>query len=228
MQKILVAVDESDYSYSAFNKALSKMDPASDKLYLINVKETSVPVWSYFGYANEEFFNRLAKIQERKTKKILSYYVKLAKDAGVKKIALFSGEGNAGESIIDLADKKRIDTIYIGRRSLGSVSRFFLGSTSKRVVEEAHCDVQVVKGEYGPPIERDISRRDVIAEEEEERLRRITEDNQSEIESDASLQEVVNMEELERMRRMLEDDDQGIGSKISKYTWLDEIEDLSK
>jgi len=49
----------------------------------------------------------------------------------------------------------KIDNLVVGRRSLSGMERFFVGSTSKYVVENAECNVIVVKTPFGAPSEHD-------------------------------------------------------------------------
>lgn len=84
---------------------------------------------------------------------------------------------------------------------LGGIERFFVGSTSKYVVENADCNVTVVKHPYGPPEERGnvATKASVVAQEEHERIRRIEEEGPAEI-HESDLQKVKELEEAERTR----------------------------
>lgn len=50
-----------------------------------------------------------------------------------------------GEKIIQTAKEINADAIIIGRRGMSTMQRFFSGSVSKFVMENADCDVFVVK-----------------------------------------------------------------------------------
>lgn len=48
-------------------------------------------------------------------------------------------------AIVDEAESWGADSIFIGSRGLGRVSRFFLGSVSTAVTARAHCSVEVIR-----------------------------------------------------------------------------------
>lgn len=52
---------------------------------------------------------------------------------------------NPGSLLCKATKNYHINTIVLGRRSMSGVQRFFVGSTSKYVVENAECNVIVVK-----------------------------------------------------------------------------------
>jgi len=52
---------------------------------------------------------------------------------------------NPSRALVNTAKHENFDLIVVGSRGLGSAAAFFLGSISKKVVSDAHCDVLVVK-----------------------------------------------------------------------------------
>ena len=55
-------------------------------------------------------------------------------------------EGNAGEEILSVLNSEQVDLAVFGTRGLSGIKRFFLGSVSDWVVQEAPCPVLVVRG----------------------------------------------------------------------------------
>jgi nucleotide-binding universal stress UspA family protein len=55
------------------------------------------------------------------------------------------GEGEPADVIIEAAKERNADLIVIGTRGLGAAKRIMLGSVSAKVVQDAHCDVLVVR-----------------------------------------------------------------------------------
>ena len=76
-------------------------------------------------------------------KKLLQKFGHVAKDKG-RKVTLLLAHGVPAEAIVEEANSRKVDTIVIGRRHLGSVHRFFVGSASQYVVEHAEANVIVV------------------------------------------------------------------------------------
>jgi len=54
--------------------------------------------------------------------------------------------GDAALAIIRKADEWQADLIIVGSQNRSTVGRFFLGSVSRKVVEEAKCSVRVARG----------------------------------------------------------------------------------
>ena len=53
--------------------------------------------------------------------------------------------GDAGESIVEVAEAEGADLIVVGTHERGAVGRLFLGSVSDYVVRHATCPVMVVR-----------------------------------------------------------------------------------
>ena len=61
-------------------------------------------------------------------------------------IGEMGGGGDIGEEICKYVKENKIDFLMMGRRGeRGVVERFLLGSSSKKCVEEAECNVVIVK-----------------------------------------------------------------------------------
>jgi len=215
----LVAIDETEEASFAFTYAVSKMKE-SDHLYLMNVHDE--PTIIYAGYTTAEVLSSLNAAQEKKAKKILVHFGHRAKDAGVKNFTLMKGaSSNAGELLCKAVKQYNIHTVVVGRRTLSGVRRFFVGSTSQYVVENAECTVVVAKMQCNEN-EEHADKSKVIQLEEEERIRRVQEN----IKIDAiskdpqALKAVLAAEEKERARRMEEDKRCG---HIHLYSFHDEL-----
>lgn len=50
-----------------------------------------------------------------------------------------------GKVIVETAEQRKADVIFVGRRGMNAAKRLFLGSTSKYVVENAPCNVFVIR-----------------------------------------------------------------------------------
>ena len=53
--------------------------------------------------------------------------------------------GHPAESIVDEAERGGFGLIVVGHRGHHGIARFLIGSTARRVVTHAHCDVLVVR-----------------------------------------------------------------------------------
>lgn len=165
-------------------------------------------------------------------KKILRKHAKDAHDQGVKNVHLMlANSDSAGEMICVAAKEKKIDTIVIGRRGMGFLSRLLLGSVSRYVLENAVCDVIVVKQEHGPEVQHDSSKAQAKQAEEIERERRIENSKQEDAEEekqqkfhsalDRNIARVA--EEGERQRRIKELDERHKREQIEREQELKRI-----
>jgi len=132
-------------------------------------------------------------------------------------------DDNPGVLICKAAKNYNVANIVLGRRSMGSVERFFVGSTSRYVLENAECNVIVIKKEFGGE-EEHVSKLQVIQAEEEERVRRMME-GPEEIHY-GTKSDVISAEEEERQRRINEDasfSKDNLNKLIQIYQFQDEL-----
>jgi len=218
-QNWLVCVDDSVWASYAFNYATQHMDRRNDDLYILNVHEEHTNY--YVGYSTAALLATMRNVEEKKSRKILVHYGQKAKTLGIK-YTMMKGEDTFPASLI-CRTIKNYDIHYcvLGRRSMSRVQRFFVGSNSKYVVENADCNVIVVKTPVGPEEEHD-EKYQIISQEEEERIRRIDEDKKLAMEDEErqkKMEMIGKMEEDERKRR-IEQEGLFLGAKYDKYLSL--------
>jgi nucleotide-binding universal stress UspA family protein len=134
INRILVAVDGSENSKRAGNFAIKIGLDLGAEVVALHV----VPLGKPFPEEN----------LEKGTKHDYAYLDKIGEQsnsAGIKlEIEIIRAESAVVNEIVQYANKKNIDLIVIGIRSV-SEFRFMLGSTATGVVETARCPVLVVK-----------------------------------------------------------------------------------
>ena len=195
------------------------MDKHNDELHLVTIREGvegSLALAPGFG-ASGAMYDHVLKQREQEKKRctrLLRSYARHAHELGfTTKLHLTIGAGDISETLCEYVNEHNIDFLVMGRRGMGAVKRFFLGSNSKRCVEDAGCNVIIIKHPFGPEIVHDATVDDVKAAEEEERQwrireyeRKISEEKKKvEEESKEDLERVRKMEEEERIRREQED-----------------------
>ena len=87
---------------------------------------------------------KIKKTQEQTGRKLLAEAIRILKRKEAT-VDSYLTQGNAGEEIITLAEKKRADLIVVGSRGLTQLKRIILGSVSQKVVRYAPCSVLVVR-----------------------------------------------------------------------------------
>jgi len=134
MNKILVAVDGSENSKRAGSYAIKLGIELHADVIALHI----APAGKHFPEEN----------LEKGTKHDYVYLDKIAEQsvsAGVDlEIEIIRAQSSVVEEIVDYANKKNVDLIVIGIRSV-SEFRFMLGSTATGVVVNAPCPVLVVK-----------------------------------------------------------------------------------
>jgi nucleotide-binding universal stress UspA family protein len=133
--KILVAIDESEYSRRAFQYACMIALNKELPLQIVNVIEEHATVG-----------RSILRELENSSKQILHKYQARAKLLGVSSVSTVQSKGNPAEEILKIANSKNIDTVVVGSRGRYTTSKdILLGSTSYKLVHYSKCTVIVVR-----------------------------------------------------------------------------------
>jgi len=139
-KNILVAVDGSKASESAFNKAVKIAKRNDASLIVAHVVDSRT-------FATAEVYDRsLSERAEEYAKQLLSEYVENAKESGLEKIESTIKYGSPKVAIAkEIAPEMESDLIIVGATGLNAVERFLIGSVSESVARYAKCDVLIVR-----------------------------------------------------------------------------------
>ena len=92
-------------------------------------------------------YQRYSDEIEETHRKTLLEYGRRCEEEGVRNYKPILARGShIGHMICVAAEQKGIDFLVIGRRGMNRFSRLVVGSTSKHVMENAPCNVIVIKG----------------------------------------------------------------------------------
>jgi len=161
--RYMIAIDGSQNARDAFESAVRLAKQNEDELFLISVAEKFPMEIGPMKAIN-------LKIEDA-ARGFLACYNEIAKERGFKPRCILGKAGSVGEMICQAVDKKQIDFLFVGRRGMGWGQRLLAGSVSRYLMENANCNVVVVKGSYLP--EQHDSLNQVRKMEEAERRRRI-------------------------------------------------------
>jgi len=148
--KILVCIDGSESSQKALEEAAVIAQGCNVvEVSLIHVYDPSInatfPFTETISAEQLKNFEIMMEEQKKERKKLLSKVSKFLKDKNIKSRTILE-EGNPSHTIVNVAKDEGFDMIVIGSRGLGGLKKFFLGSVSNAVVQEAEdCSVLVVK-----------------------------------------------------------------------------------
>jgi len=122
--KILVGIDGSEHSKAALVEALNVAKKFSGFVKVITVYKQGM---------DKEAEKVLGEAEQYLKKEKINY--SLSSILG----------SNPSRALVNVAKHENFDLIVVGSRGLGSAASFLLGSVSRKVVSESHCDVLVIK-----------------------------------------------------------------------------------
>ena len=143
-EKVLFTTDGSESADYAIHEALELLDLKHKEIYICTVNEAPEMLFLN-GKIDSNWILEIEKLQEDHSYSILQRLVEKFEGKGlyVKETVVLSGYPS--KKIIDFANNKEIDLIVSGSRNKNKMKDFLLGSVSKRVLENAKCDVLIFK-----------------------------------------------------------------------------------
>jgi len=138
--RYMVALDGSTSADIAFDTALALISKQNDILVLVSV----VPDLQarYWGLVLSDPVRQL----KREAKELVLRYKARAHKAGLQNVQCVVGIAtHEAEFLVRIAKTRDADFLILGKRGLSTIARYLLGSTSKYVMENAHCNVLIAK-----------------------------------------------------------------------------------
>ncbi len=149
--KLLVCTDGSPDSDKALEKAVEIASGCrADEVMVISViaSKYSFPetTTDRLPLTSEDLlhFENIMELEREEKKLVIAEAAKLFEKSKVKTNTMLEC-GHPAETIARVAAEGNYDMIIIGSRGLGGLKKFFLGSVSNAVLQEANCSVLVVK-----------------------------------------------------------------------------------
>jgi nucleotide-binding universal stress UspA family protein len=84
----------------------------------------------------------IARIQQEAVWKAVTPLIEGLEGVEVSRVDL---DGYPADRLVDYCDQQGAELLVVGTRGRGRLAATFLGSTSSRALEHAHCDVLVAK-----------------------------------------------------------------------------------
>jgi universal stress protein A len=139
-QRVLVPVDFSDNCKEALPYALQFAQQFGARIYLVHIIEPS-PMLPDVRDLPLALSDKEVALKIRGDLEVLAeHHFK-----GAIPVESIVRTGKAHQAIVDLADELRVELIVISTHGYTGLKRTLLGSTTERVVREAHCPVLVVR-----------------------------------------------------------------------------------
>lgn len=137
-QKILTAIDGSEYSQLIVNKAVEQAILLDGRIILVHCHRRFSAIESH-AYLEEE----MARIINQ-AEKMVSPFLQQIKKAKIPVESRIMEEP-AGAVISDIARIEQCDLIVLGSRGLTNLASLIVGSVTNRVLQTAPCSVLVVR-----------------------------------------------------------------------------------
>ncbi len=146
IKKILVATDASAASNRAVSEAAYLAAKHEAELLILHViRDMQLPSQMKKVPELEAFTNKREDILRQVAENILSEAQQKAKTDGARKIQTAIGSGDPATSVIGFAKRRNIDTIVLGTRGLGKVKGLFMGSVSRKIVNNSEANCLIVR-----------------------------------------------------------------------------------
>ncbi len=143
--KILLAVDDSQFSEAATQILATQFRPQDTQVLVVHVIEPiilSVPPQMAQGYAPE--MSEIRQDQLKKARELVGRAAQALQAAGFRaETAIKDGDIRTG--IVDTAAEWQADLIIVGSHGRKALERFLLGSVSEAVARHAPCSVEIVR-----------------------------------------------------------------------------------
>ena len=137
VQKILVAVDFSEYADSVLDVAVEFAKQLSAELHLVHAFDVRIPLVTPYEVAIPTAF--IEEAREAAASKLAALIRKVADD-GITATSHLS-EVPAASAIVDLAEELGADLIIMGTRGHTGLKHVLLGSVAERTLRHAPCSV---------------------------------------------------------------------------------------
>lgn len=141
--KILLAIDESEFSQAAIRTVISQYPAAATQVCVLHAVES---LW----YAGPEPLGAVEQLESlrqeaiRQGKELVARAEKTLRAAGFETSGLVR-EGDPRAAIVEQAEKQHADVIVIGSHGRRGWRRLILGSVSEGVARYAPCSVCIVR-----------------------------------------------------------------------------------
>lgn len=149
-KKFLVAVDGSDHSWKALDLATELASAVDAELVILHVVPYEPMPDGLREYAKIEGvsledeaaqFHSSRKFGDR----IASEAEARARQSGFDRVTTQVTEGNAAHEIVEMAEAKDTEMLFLGSRGLSKVGGILIGSVSNKVMHLAPCTCVAVK-----------------------------------------------------------------------------------
>lgn len=146
---VIVAVDGSEHSENAFDYYLKYLHRPSNAVVLLHSPELSnlTMRMSRKDPAPYKEWDDMWADEEKRVERLRTKFEEKLTQHNIKGTFINQPSNNAGDTIVERAQKDGAILVVLGTRGLGTLRRTLLGSVSEYVMHHSHCPVFVYKHE---------------------------------------------------------------------------------
>lgn len=137
-KKLLVAVDGSEVALKAVENAKALATATGGELLLLHVNNSAPES------AQHKRIGIVADVPHTENLELVNEVLEIMAGSPVK-FKLLTAVGHPATEILHSAEEYGCDTIVMGSRGLGSITKLFLGSVSSEVINKSELPVVIVK-----------------------------------------------------------------------------------
>ena len=140
--RIVIATDDSENAMKAASVGINIAELTGAKVYALTVMPKTSPPFAVGSRATEWEMPYDVRKEEAENALVHATQMGQKRDVDVEEVIL---EGDAGEEIVNFAEKNNIDLIVVGTLGRGGIERFLMGSVAEKVVRHSTTQVLVVR-----------------------------------------------------------------------------------
>lgn len=141
--KVLLAVDDSEFSQAAVRTLLQQLRPEGTEVRVLHVVQP-IPLEPYYFIGHVGDVEAAERDAVEHGEKLVGHAEQLLIKAGFKASSLVK-KGDPRTVIVDYAAHWNADAIFVGSHGRRGLDRVLIGSVSEAVLHHAHCSVQIVR-----------------------------------------------------------------------------------
>lgn len=142
--KVLFTVDNTELSNKVVAKSIDTLNLKDKEIHLATVYE--IPDYLFLeGSLDSNWMLEIERKQEKASLLLLSKFEKMFSENGLTVSSKVIFNGVPAQELIKYAHKENIDLVVSGTRDKKYLSKFILGSVSKRVLENVKSDVLIIR-----------------------------------------------------------------------------------
>jgi len=145
--KILLAVDDSEFSEAAMDAVIARGRPQETEVRVLNVIDVLTPLapdmMAYYPGIEHD-----RDAQRAPAEALVARTADLLRSKGFR-VTTAVELGNPKSKILDVASSWHADLIVLGSRGRTGLDRFLIGSVAETVARHATCSVEIVRTAKG-------------------------------------------------------------------------------